>query len=154
MRVGLNGLLREPRAPDPEGVIAEGLRRQKAAASESLARLIEALGRDGLRPLAVAVLVGRGFVYGNLEIIFAYDSHVRVAEGLAVRDAIRSALASHDLRWGDVDEKSVMDVAARKFELSQDDMAALLAAFGAAAGRPWRRDHKHAALAAWIALAD
>jgi hypothetical protein len=78
---------------------------------------------------------------------------VPVAEGLAVRDALRSGVRECGLTLVEVDEKSLPDLAQHVLRLSTGEIDARLKALGAAAGKPWRKEQKLACLAAWVTLA-
>jgi hypothetical protein len=76
---------------------------------------------------------------------------VPVAEGLAVRDALRFAIGQCKLDVMEMDEQSLAEVASKELGLSATEMDASLKVLGAAAGRPWRKEQKLACLAAWVA---
>jgi homoserine kinase len=73
---------------------------------------------------------------------------------MAVRDALRFAVGKCGLELVELDEKSLPDQAARGLGLSAAEIDAQLKAFAPAAGKPWRKEQKLAALAAWIAAAS
>ena len=75
-----------------------------------------------------------------------------MAEGLAVRDALRAACAKHGLQLTELDEKSLPETAPARLRLSPADVDAALSGLGATAGKPWRKEQKLAALAAWVAI--
>lgn len=150
---GLEGATRALPPPNPEAIVASGRAAQVEIATKTLGELLARLAKDGFRPGVAAVLVNRvyaGFL-DDLAHILAWDEHVPVAEGLAVREAVRAALDAHGLASVDVDEKSIMDVAPERLGAADEVIEARLKAFGAAAGRPWRKEQKNAALAAWMA---
>jgi hypothetical protein len=78
-----------------------------------------------------------------LEQIVAAHARIHAAEGTFHRDVLRRAAEAHGLR--------VRIVPPRSLEL--DAAEPQLAAIGRSAGRPWSKDHRVAALAAWTALA-
>ncbi len=127
-------------------LVAEGRRRQDIAATEGLRRIVEH------HEIAVAaLLVNRaGWITDRLQHSLSHPEHPPIAEGLAVRDALRFALAQGGVRMTEMDEKSLPDLASAKLGLPPE---ATLKSLGAAAGRPWRKEQKLACLAAWVALA-
>ncbi|HET7788232.1 MAG TPA: hypothetical protein VFL36_19830 [Myxococcales bacterium] len=78
----------------------------------------------------------------SLEEILAAHARIHAAEGCFYRDVLRRAAEAHGV--------PVRIVAPDALGL--DGAAALLAEAGRAAGRPWAKDQKLAALAAWTVL--
>lgn len=149
------------RAPDggasehAKAAVAEGRRRQDRLAAEGLAALLTELREDGRDPIVAALLVNRaGWITDLLQYSLAWADHPPVAEGLAVRDAFRFACGETGLDLKEVDEKSLPDAAPNTLGLAQAEIDAAIKAMGAEAGRPWRKEQKLAALAAWTALAE
>ena len=135
--------------------VAEGRRRQDTLATHGLGNLIATLDDRGVQPAVVALLVNRaGWITDLLSYILAWAEHVPVAEGLAVRDAFRQAC--HDCGIGavELDEKSLADEATKTLCMSSEAIDAQVKVMGSVAGTPWRKEHKHACLAAWMAMAS
>jgi len=78
---------------------------------------------------------------------------VPVAESLAVRDALRFAFRQCHVEDAELDEKSLLDLAAETLGMSAAEINARLKTLGATVGRPWRKEQKLACLAAWVAIA-
>lgn len=134
--------------------VAEGRRRQNQLAAKGLEGVVVKLTELKYRPVVAALLVNRaGWITDLLEYSLAWQEHVPVAEGLAVRDAIRFALKHCAVRFTEMDEKSLPNVAAQELNLSPAHIEARLKAFGATVGRPWRKEQKLACLSAWVAVA-
>ena len=130
--------------------VAEGRRRQDEMAAAGLASIVAGLRERGHEPAVAALLVNRaGWMTDLLSYSLAFADHPPVAEGLAVRDALRSAFKANGLAFIESDEKSLGDTAAAKF----GDVEAQLKVFGQTAGKPWRKEQKLACLAAWLAIA-
>ena len=109
---------------------------------------------EGCRPVVAALLVNRaGWITDLLEYSLFAPEHPPVAEGLAVRDALRSAFGRGGIDVVEMDEKSLAEVALKELRLSPVAMESRLKALGAAAGKPWRKEQKLACLSAWIAIA-
>ena len=103
--------------------------------------------------MVAGLLVNRaGWVTDLLEYSSSWPEHVPVAEGLAVRDALRFACKECAIEAVELDEKSLPDVAATALDTSSIVLDARLKALGASAGRPWRKEQKLACLSAWFAL--
>ena len=138
---------------DAEAAVAEGRRRQQALAVAGLEAVIGRLRDEGREPVAAALLVNRaGWVTDLLQYSLFDPAHPPVAEGLAVRDALRSAFGRSGLDLIEMDEKSLPEAAAIKLGFSAGELESRLKALGAGV-KPWRREHKLAALAAWLAAA-
>ena len=131
--------------------VAEGRRRQEALAALGLREIIGRLEGEGSRPRAAALLVNRaGWMTDLLQYSLFDPAHPPVAEGLAVRDALRSAIGRGGLDLIEMDEKSLPESASIKLGLWPGELEARLKALGAAV-KPWRKEHKLACLAAWVA---
>jgi hypothetical protein len=131
--------------------VAEGRRRQEILAAEGLQDIVHRLDGEGSRPAAAALLVNRaGWVTDLLRYSLFDPSHPPVAEGLAVRDALRCAIRACGLDLIEIDEKSLPESAQVKLGLSPGELEARLKALGAAT-KPWRKEHRLACLAAWLA---
>jgi hypothetical protein len=149
-----------PRAEDggptaqAAAAVAEGRRRQAALASTALAGLLEGLNGEGFRPAVAALLINRaGWMTDQLDHCLSAPAHPPVAEGLAVRVALRAAFAGAGLDVVEMDEKSLRESATLKLPLTPGQIDVQLNALGATAGRPWRKEQKTACLAAWVATA-
>jgi hypothetical protein len=139
---------------DAAAAVAEGRRRQAALASTALAGLLEGLNSQGFRPAVAALLINRaGWMTDRLEHSLSAPAHPPVAEGLAVRVALRAAFAGAGLDIVEMDEKSLRESATLKLPLTPGQIDFELNALGATAGRPWRKEQKTACLAAWMATA-
>lgn len=138
---------------EAEAAVAEGRKRQNALAAKGLAEIVHTLRSGQLEPVIAALLVNRaGWVTDLLSYSLAYPDHPPVAEGLAVRDALRFALGRCAVDVDEVDEKSLPRRASEVLALPSPAIDARLKALGAEAGRPWRKEQKLACLAAWASL--
>ena len=138
---------------EAKAAIAEGRERQEALAAKGVKEIVQALKKAGAKQVRAALLVNRaGWMTDLLEYSLKAPEHPAVAEGLAVREALRFALRKARMKFVEVDEKSLAVTAAAKLGLSPAKLEARLKTLGAAAGRPWRKEQKLACLAAWMAL--
>jgi hypothetical protein len=116
--------------------------------------VLEGLNSEGFRPAVAALLINRaGWMTDRLEHSLSAPAHPPVAEGLAVRAALRAAFAGAGLDVVEMDEKSLRESATLKLPLTPGQIEFQLNALGATAGRPWRKEQKAACLAAWVATA-
>jgi hypothetical protein len=139
---------------DAAAAVAEGRKRQDALAAKGLEDIADRLRAEKGEPVAAALLVNRaGWVTDLLAYSIAFADHPPVAEGLAVRDALRFACRQAGVAIDEIDEKSLPNLASEVLRLSPAAIETRLKAFGAEAGKPWRKERKLACLAAWLTLA-
>jgi hypothetical protein len=140
--------------PEAAAAVAEGRKRQDFMATKSLADLRHKLAESGCKPAVAALLVNRaGWITDLLEYSLFAPEHPAVAEGLAVRDALRFALGECGIKVVEMDEKSLVEVASKELHLTLASLEARLKSLGATAGKPWRKEQKLACLSAWLAVA-
>ncbi|MEO7201029.1 MAG: hypothetical protein ABI431_00285 [Candidatus Tumulicola sp.] len=134
--------------------VREGRKRQDTFAAAGLRSVVEQLNDGGFDAVGAALLVNRaGWVTDLLRYSLATPEHPAVAEGLAVRDAFRHALRENNVRFVELDEKALPAEAASQLRVSTAEIDACLKALGSSVGRPWRKEHKLACLAAWATAA-
>ena len=134
--------------------VAEGRKRQDKLAVKNLNGIIRQLENAGCKPVIAALLVNRaGWVTDLLQYSLGAPEHPPVAEGLAVRDALRFAFRKAKLEVTEIDEKLLPETASKALRLSPASIDARLRTLGAVAGKPWRKEQKLACLAAWLAVA-
>jgi len=134
--------------------VADGRKRQDALAVKGMSEILNRLKDAGCGPAIAALLVNRaGWITDLLEYSLFAPEHPSVAEGLAVRDALRFAFDELGITRVETDEKSVYDAAAKKFRLPAAELDLRLKKLGAGT-KPWRKEEKLACLAAWLALSE
>lgn len=139
---------------DAAAAIAEGRKRQDKLATKNLNGIIRQSEENGYKPVVAALLVNRaGWITDLLQYSLGAPEHPPVAEGLAVRDALRFALRKTKLEVTEMDEKLLPETASKALGQSPAGIDAGLRTLGAAAGKPWRKEQKLACLAAWLAVA-
>ncbi|TCI08810.1 hypothetical protein EZM97_21380 [Dyella soli] len=149
-----------PRGPDGKATVeaaasvAEGRRRQDQLATDGMQGIVAQLEAAACKPSVAALLLNRaGWITDLLDYSLAWREHVPVAEGLAVRDALRFASRQCAIELAELDEKSLVELASATLAMPSTAIAAKLKRLGAPMGRPWRKEQKLACLAAWVALA-
>lgn len=141
-------------SPQAAAAVAEGRRRQALTAAQSLGDIVGALAQEQREPVVAGLLVNRaGWVTDLLAYSFAFADHPPVAEGLAVRDAVRSACRARALDVAELDEKTLPALASETLHRTSGEIEAVLKGLAVAAGKPWRKEQKISCLAAWFALA-
>jgi hypothetical protein len=150
-------MVRGPQRATPAqaaAAVAQGRARQDELAAKGLEDIASKLQEARCRPVVAALLVNRaGWITDLLEYSLAFPDHPPVAEGLAVREALRLALGQRQLERLELDEKTLHERAADQLALKPADIEARLRALGVTAGRPWRKEQKLACLSAWVAMA-
>jgi hypothetical protein len=133
--------------------VVEGRKRQDKLAAKNLNALTRQLEKTGHKPVIAALLVNRaGWITDLLQYSLGAPEHPPVAEGLAVRDALRFAFRKAELEIAEMDEKLLPETASKALDLSPVSIDSRIAALGATAGKPWRKEQKLACLAAWLAI--
>jgi hypothetical protein len=133
--------------------VAEGRKRQDQLAAKALQAIVNQLDAAGCKPIVAALLVNRaGWISNLLEYSLSWAEHVPVAEGLAVRDALRFASRQCGVEVAELDEKSLSDFAVKALDMPVTEIDARVAALGATVGGPWRKEQKLACLSAWVAV--
>jgi hypothetical protein len=145
---------------------ADGL--QPQAACDLVTRGIDAAHKSAVREMkaaveresdrknevkACAVLVGTPMPDWNVAEILAVHFRMHKAEGVLFRDALIRAAKECKLKAIEIPEKEIMEHAERKLNIPAPELSKQLGVIGKAAGPPWGRDQKDAALAAMIAFA-
>jgi len=131
--------------------VAAGRKRQDKIAAAGLEAMVRELHSKNCKLAVAALLINRaGWITDLLEHSLSAPEHPPVAEGLAVRDALRFALGRSTIKVIEMDEKSLPEVAERR--LSVAGLEKRLKDLGATVGKPWRKEQKLACLAAWLAL--
>ena len=150
MKRGLDG----EASTEAAAAVAEGHKRQGELAAKGLGDIVRRLRDEGCELVIAALLVNRaGWITDALAYSLSWPEHVPIAEGLAVRDALRFACGRCGVEVAEVDEKSLREVASMQLHLSPPDIEVRLKSLGATVERPWRREQKLACLSAWITLA-
>ncbi len=135
-------------------VVAEGRKRQDQFTAGAEADLLRTLIESSHAPIAGALLVNRSaWILDDLTHCLSYPEHVRIAEELAVRNALRFAFGQHGVQAVEMDEKTLPAMAAKDLGRPAAAIGERLDALGASGGRPWRKEQKLTCLAAWVAVA-
>ncbi len=136
-----------------EAFILSSERTFEATARASIAAIAAELRGLGLEPIASAVVAGGAKPLPPLEAILRSHALVHAAEGELYRRVLARASAACSIPATFVPAKDLPARAARAAGIPERRIASKLAEIGKASGKPWARDQKDAALAAWIALA-
>jgi hypothetical protein len=137
---------------DARAVVERGAREARSLALRELKAAVERAAEAGHRPAAGAVLVGAPLPAWSVEAIAAVHVRMHQAEGALFRDALARAVEACGLPLVTIPEKGLGTHAPEALGASPEALDRALRALGRAAGPPWGRDQKDAALAAWLAL--
>jgi hypothetical protein len=138
---------------DQAGPMVEQVRAAASAmAGDVLRTLIADLAPQGHRVVALAVAAGTDRQHDDLASILASHARLHAAEGELYREAVVDGATEVGLpvvRFAKGD--AVAELAG---ELGRDPAAleGTIGGWGKALGPPWRKEHKDAAAAAWLAL--
>jgi hypothetical protein len=128
---------------EAEAVAHRAIETVVAVATSALRTLLDEAGGVDV----VAVVMGDFPVPDSAAAILASHTLMHAAEGQLYREALLDAAAALGLPAVGVSR----NLAASRLD---GDLAAAVARLGAAAGRPWRKEHKLAAIAALTALTE
>ncbi len=137
---------------EAEALVRSSEERFAAAARESIAALKDELRARGVEPVASAVLATSARPLPPLASILRSHALVHAAEGELYRRVLAAASASCAIPASLVPAKELANGLAAASGVPERRLAFALAEMGKASGRPWARDQKDAALAAWLAL--
>ncbi len=147
---GWHGLEQVPRPQNPGGVISRGCKKQVEAAKKQLVVYLDMLEQSDLQWTHAVVLTGRGILGGDLEHILGSHAHIHIAEGEAVRSAIRAALDAININYVVQDEKSILTAASRELDLGEDESDNYLKELKPVGTKSWRKEERLIALGAWL----
>lgn len=136
-----------------EALVLSSEQKFEAVARASIAALAAELRGLGLEPIASAVLAGSAKPLPPLEAILRSHALVHAAEGELYRRVLACASAACSIPPTFVPARDLPTRAARAAGIPEKRIVSKLAEIGNASGKPWARDQKDAALAAWIVLA-
>jgi hypothetical protein len=137
---------------EAEDVVARAVRAARRLALREVKAAVERAAHAGHREVAGAVLMGTPMPAWSVDEIVAVHFRMHKAEGALFRDALAHAVEACGLRPVPLPEKALEARACEELAARPPALAAALAELGRAAGPPWGRDQKDAALAAWVAL--
>ncbi len=136
-----------------EALIRSSEERFERTAREALVDLAAELRAAGCEPVASGLVSGDGKALPRLPSILRSHALVHAAEGELYRRVLLRASEACRIPSLPIPAKEIEARAAAALGIAPARLPARLAALGKPSGRPWARDQKESALAAWIALA-
>jgi hypothetical protein len=136
-----------------ESLIRSSEEKFERTARRALADLAAELRAAGCEPLRTGLVAGDGKALPPLSSILKSHALVHAAEGDLYRRVLLRASEGCRIPVVAIPGKEIESRAAAALGIAPARLGIRVAALGKAAGRPWARDQKESALAAWIALA-
>jgi hypothetical protein len=133
-------------------LVARGIASARRVAARELGAAAGRARAAGHEVVACALLAGAGMPDWSVAEVLAVHFRMHKAEGELFRDALARAADARGLPLVSIPEKRLAAEAAKRLRTPASRIAAELARLGKAAGPPWAKDQKDAALAAWVAL--
>jgi hypothetical protein len=119
------------------------IERLAAAALTAIARELK---RSGMQLASVGVV---GSPERDLGKIGNFHIRAHAAEGVLFRRVIELAAEKKKLEWRGFSDREFLPAAATELRIAEEKLDEILSDLGKAAGRPWRKDERMAAAAAW-----
>lgn len=142
---------RSPSEEAGEALIARVGRGAADGAASAIAATVGDLDKAGHRVTSAGVPAGR--TLPPLASILRSHAMLHTAEGVLYRDALEEGASRNHLRVTVAPLKTLLPYAAGVLGEDETSLTRTLAALGKSLGPPWQRDHREAALLAWLALA-
>ena len=137
---------------DAQELVTRAIASARRVAARELGAAAARARAAGHEPAACALLTGTGMPDWSVAEILAVHFRMHKAEGELFRDALARAAGAQRLPLLAIPEKQLAAQAERRLRTPAAELARRLAQLGRAAGPPWAKDQKDAALAAWVAL--
>lgn len=136
-----------------EALVRSSEERFERTAREALVDLVAELRAARCEPVTSGLVSGDGKALPPLASILRSHALVHAAEGEFYRRILLRASEACRIPALPIPAKEIEARPAGALRIAPARLPARLAALGKASGRPWARDQKESALAAWIALA-
>jgi hypothetical protein len=140
---------------DPDearAVVKRAIETARRGAERELRAAVKRAQDAGHEVAGCAVLVGDPLPDWSVDEILAVHFRMHKAEGVLYREALARATERCGVPLVALREKDLPELATRALARPPAALAKALDSLGRAAGPPWARDQKDAALAAWVAL--
>ena len=134
-----------------EALVDRVIQQAADGAASAIAAAAGELGEAGHRVTAAGLPSGRSLP--PLASILRSHAMLHTAEGVLYRDALEEGASRNHLRVTVAPLKTLLPHAAGVLGEDEASLARTLAALGKSLGPPWQRDHREAALLAWLASA-
>lgn len=141
---------------DAERLITAAAAAAELTAIEVLAGIVSTMAEEGHTVGALALAIDEGGDEEQPPLAEVLESHTALhrGEALLYRDAVLAAAEAHGIEVVRYVRRDLEARTAAALGLPRTAIADRLTEMGAAAGRPWRQDHRQAALAAWMVVAE
>jgi len=136
-----------------EALIRSSEEKFERTARDALIDFVAELRTAGCEPVASGLVAGSGKALPSLASILKSHALVHTAEGELYRRVLVRASEACRIPVLPVPEKELEARAASALGIRPAELPVRLAALGKASGKPWTKDQKESALAAFVALA-
>jgi len=137
-----------------EALIERALTTATDLAREALLDITNDLRATKDKLIAAGVVLSSARPLLSVEDALSSHTTMHTAEGLLYRQALMDAAKGLRLRVVAVPERNLPDIASNALGISAAALRGRVGDLGRELGAPWALDQKHAALAAWLALAS
>jgi hypothetical protein len=134
-----------------EEIVQRAARAAAVMAERAVRGFVDDVGADGHRVESAGVVLGTRGLPQSLPPTGISHAGAHFAEGEMYRSALLDALETCGLEVTGVREKDIERQAGEVLRIT--DPVDRVTELGRVLGPPWTKDHKHAALLAWMALA-
>ncbi len=135
-------------------IVRRGIEAARRVAAEEMRAAVQRSRELQHDMVACAVLVPEPMPDWSTDEILSVHFRMHKAEGVLFPDALARAADACGLNLVAVREKRLWEEAEKELVIARSALMDRIAALGKAAGPPWARDQKSAALAAMIALGE
>lgn len=137
----------------PRSMIVHVGEAARTRTSAELERLFAGLRAQGIEITDMAVAAGTHQLPPTLDLILRSHATLHAAEGELYRDCLAEAGASLGVRITRFAHSDLLSTAAGTIGRTAAEVDSRTSAMGRPLGPPWQKDHREAAIAAWLALA-
>jgi hypothetical protein len=123
-------------------------------AERAVRAVVDDLKERGHKVLCGGILLGSGRPLPRLATILSSHALIHTAEGELFRGALTEAVERCGVQVKGVRERELWARGVEDLSRPLDELQRYVAEMGRPIGAPWRQDEKHAALVAWLTLAD
>lgn len=134
---------------EARAVVRAGIKSAHAVALDAVKKAVKYLRSNGCELVGCGVLMPQPMPEWSVEEILAVHFRMHKAEGILFPDALCKAAEKCGLACAALPEKSLSELAERSVGPSYEESLTMM---GKAAGPPWAKDQRIAALAAMILL--
>jgi hypothetical protein len=138
----------------PRTIISEVEQSAREVSACEVLRVAEWLECNGFEVICAGVPAGWQPLPASLDAILASHTLLHSAEGELYRDCLAEACLAADLEVSRFAQRELLPAASAAIGITADQVESHTSGMGRLLGPPWQKDHREAAAAAWLALAN